>query len=59
VFGASDGFIVVTVTLTDAGVPVVNWMGFVTVQVVVAGAPEHAMVTGPEYPMPGVSCKLY
>ncbi len=34
-------------------------MGFATVQVVVAGAPEHAMVTVPEYPGPGVSCTLY
>jgi hypothetical protein len=50
---------VVTVTLTAAGVPAVNWTGLVTVHVVVDGAPEHAIVTGPEYAMPGVSCKLY
>ena len=57
--GASEGFTVVTLTLTDAGVPAVNWMGFVTVHTVVAGAPEHAMVTGPVYPIPGVSCRVY
>jgi hypothetical protein len=57
--GKSEGFTVVTVTFTDAGAPAVNWTGFVTVHVVVAGAPEHAMVTGPEYPVPAVSCKVY
>jgi hypothetical protein len=57
--GTSEAFWVVTVTLTDAGVPVISWMGFVTVHVVVAGAPEQAMVTAPEYPAPGVSCKVY
>jgi hypothetical protein len=57
--GTSEDFTVVTVTFTAVGAPAVNWMGLVTVHVVVAGAPEHAMVMGPEYPMPGVSCKLY
>jgi hypothetical protein len=56
--GASEDFTVVTVTFTAAGAPAVNWTGFVTVHTVVAGAPEHAMVTGLEYPIPGVSCKL-
>jgi hypothetical protein len=58
VLGTSEGFWVVTDTLTDAAVPD-NWIGLVTMHVVVAGAPEHAMVTAPEYPVPGVSCKVY
>jgi hypothetical protein len=57
--GASEDFTVVTVTVTAADAPAVNWTGFVTVQAVVAGAPEHAMVKAPEYPAPGVSCKMY
>ena len=56
--GTSEGFWVVTDTLTDAGVPDTNWIGFATVHVIVVGA-EHAMVTAPEYPVPGVSCKVY
>jgi hypothetical protein len=58
-FGASEDFRVVTLTVTAADVPDVNWTGFVTVHEVVAGAPEHAIFTGPEYPAPGTSCKVY
>ena len=57
--GTSEGFTVVTVTLTGVVAPAVNCTGFVTVHVVVAGAPEHSIVTGPEYPTPAVSCKVY
>lgn len=46
--GAIEDFTVVTVTLTDEDAPDVSCTGFVTVHVVVAGAPEHAMVTEPE-----------
>ena len=57
--GTSEDFIVVTVTFTEVGAPAVNWTGFVTVHTVVTGAPEQAMFTGPEYPIPAVSCNVY
>ena len=46
--GASEDFIVVTVTFTEVDAPAVNWMGFVTVHTVVTGAPEQDMFTAPE-----------
>lgn len=49
----------VTVTVKVVGLPLVRTMGLATEQTVVDGAPEHVMVTPPEYPGPGVSCKEY
>ena len=45
--GTSEDFMVVTVTFTEVGAPVVNCTGFVTVHTVAAGAPEQFMFTGP------------
>ena len=55
----NDRAVVVTETAKVVGVPLVSVMGFATVQVAPAGAPEQAIVTVPEKPGPGVSCTLY
>lgn len=51
--------VVVTITANVVVLPAVNLTGLATVQAVVAGAPEHAMVTVPENAEPGVSWMLY
>lgn len=55
----NDLAVAVTLTINVVGLPLANTMGLVTEQTVVAGAPEHAMATLPEYPGPGVSCREY
>ena len=52
--------VVVTLTVKVATLPAVTGIGFaVTVHAAAAGTPEHAIMTFPEYPAPGVSCRLY
>jgi hypothetical protein len=51
--------VVVTITANVVVLPAVSLTGLATVHEVVAGAPEHAMVTVPENAEPGVNWMLY